>query len=235
MNWWLKLKQLMPGSSPDPAPQDPQSKLQELAEQLQHKKRESRRRLFVALTQRHQLAEQLDRLRARIDGWDEKARQALSWGEEQLAKDALVHKTECETEYKSQIAELETQLEGYKKQIAAERQLQKHLEAALRRKDTLLAQLRQAQTRYHLAEELSQDQQEAAYGEIAEFEQSLDALHNQVAELDELGDLMPQPPGSPTSQTEPEPGEPSISPTQQRTVQKLDRKLVPEPDAEEKH
>jgi phage shock protein A len=124
--------------------QDPTSEVRVVIAEAERELRQARVEAQSALAERRRLERQRDRLCAEAGTWEERARQALRAGDEELARQALGRKLELERQAAELAAAAEEQRRGGQQLLTALTEAEAQVRALRARQGTLEAEARAA-------------------------------------------------------------------------------------------
>ncbi|HAA56657.1 MAG TPA: hypothetical protein DCE42_17970 [Myxococcales bacterium] len=146
--------------------EDPRRELMLLEEDLAQEKQKARQATMDAIVEQKRLEKTLQKEQKQAEEWEDKARRALELSDEDLAKEALRHKTR----YDARVAELELEVVEQRAAIEAlkrsEQMLAEKARQALKERDLLLARMDQVEINQQAQASTNMDDQSP----LAEFE-----------------------------------------------------------------
>lgn len=166
--------------------EDPEKELAFLEEELEQKRKESRLRILEAIAEQKKLEKEEQALQDEIDNWQKRAEKAVTWGDDQLARDALTTKAEKEARLAELLEENRVQRRSIESLKQAEKELEKQLTLALQRRDSLSSRKRKAEVLDKVGNALSGKEEGSAFGEFNRIAKDIDAHEENVALSREL-------------------------------------------------
>ncbi len=143
------------------------------------------------LAERKQATRRLEQARADAEGWEEKARLALSRQREDLARGALQEKRAIDEEVTLVEAELAAADEHIEQLSAEVLQLQQKLDDARARQKALSLRTQTVQSRIKVKRQIQRDALDDAFLRFERFERRMDTLESQLESMDIGRDVSP--------------------------------------------
>ena len=164
--------------------EDPKKMIRLIIQEMEETLVEVRSSCARIIADKKEATRRLQRLRHEADEWENKAKLAVSKARDDLARAALVEKSEIEEELTAVDAEmdlLDSHLETMNDEIA---QLQVKLDDAKAKQKALLLRANTAQSRYKMKRQLRRDNLENAFNKFEAFERRMDELEGHVESMD---------------------------------------------------
>lgn len=136
------------------------------------------------LAERKQATRRLEQARADAEGWEEKARLAISRQREDLARGALQEKRAIDEEVILVEAELAAADEHIEQLSAEVLQLQQKLDDARARQKALSLRTQTVQSRIKVKRQIQRDALDDAFLRFERFERRMDTLESQLEAMD---------------------------------------------------
>ena len=143
------------------------------------------------LAERKQATRRLEQARADAEGWEEKARLALSRQREDLARGALQEKRAIDEEVTLVEAELAAADEHIEQLSTEVVQLQQKLDDARARQKALSLRTQTVQSRIKVKRQIQRDALDDAFLRFERFERRMDTLESQLEAMDIGRDVSP--------------------------------------------
>ena len=143
------------------------------------------------LAERKQATRRLEQARADAEGWEEKARLALSRQREDLARGALQEKRAIDEEVTLVEAELAAADEHIEQLSTEVLQLQQKLDDARARQKALSLRTQTVQSRIKVKRQIQRDALDDAFLRFERFERRMDTLESQLEAMDIGRDVSP--------------------------------------------
>lgn len=166
--------------------EDPEKMLTQMLLDMQQQMVEAKKQVAVAIADEKRLAKQLEQEKALSVEWEKKAMLAIKAGNDDLAKQALLRKTEHEklaVGYEQQWQAQKTAVDQLK---VALQQLNNKIEEAKRKKNLLIARAKRAEAQRTIAETMDGISNTSAFETMARMEEKIDKQEAEAAATYEL-------------------------------------------------
>jgi phage shock protein A len=160
----------------------PEKMLTQLLIDMNEQLIESKRAVAMAIADEKRLERETNAQKARSGEWERKAALAVKAGKDDLAKEALLRKQECDNDYREYAKQWEAQKEAVSRLKTSLLELQRKIEEAQRKKNLLIARAKRAE-----AEQKIQDTMSGMDGGRAAFD-TFDRMSQKVDEMEARAD-----------------------------------------------
>jgi phage shock protein A len=143
------------------------------------------------LADRKAAARRVEQLQSEANGWEEKAKLAISKGREDLARAALQEKREIEDELESVNAELAATDEHIEQLNDEITKLQSKLNDAKAKKKALVMRSKTVESRIKVKRQVNREALDDAFSRFEHFERRMDNLESQLEVMDMGKDVAP--------------------------------------------
>jgi phage shock protein A len=166
--------------------EDPEKMLNQMLLDMQQQLVEAKKQVAVAIADEKRLQKQLEQEKALSVEWEKKAMLAIKAGNDDLAKQALLRKTEHEklaVGYEQQWTAQKQAVDSLK---VALQQLNNKIEEAKRKKNLLIARAKRAEAQRTIAETMDGISNTSAFETMARMEEKIDKQEAEAAATYEL-------------------------------------------------
>lgn len=171
--------------------EDPEKMIRLIIQEMEDTLVEVRTSSARVLADRKAAARRVEQLHAEAEGWEKKARLAISKGREDLARAALQEKREIEDELSAVEAELDA-TDGHIEQLNDEiAKLQQKLSDAKAKKKALLMRSKTVESRIKVKRQVNREALDDAFSRFEHFERRMDNLESQLEVMDMGKDVAP--------------------------------------------
>ncbi len=160
--------------------EDPEREFALILEELNIQRQRCRQRLVDVMAEQKKLELEEAEIRGAIDDWEARARKAVEWGDDALAKEALGEKINRERVWSTHLEALQTFREEVEQIKDSEVSLDRQIQAAIRRRDALVSRLHQAQAKSHMGESYSGADANSPLATFTQIDRDIDALEESV-------------------------------------------------------
>ena len=168
----------------------PEKMLNQLIIDMQGQLLESKKSVAMAIADEKKLERELANQEAQAKDWEQKAILAVRAGKDDLAKEALLRKQECDnayTEYKKQWEDQKASVDRLKESL---KDLQSKIEEAQRKKNLLIARAKRAEAQQKIQATISSvSGNRSAFDAFDRMAQKVDQMEAQVDAVRELEDF----------------------------------------------
>jgi phage shock protein A len=168
----------------------PEKMLNQLIIEMNEQLIESKRAVAMAIADEKKLGREKDNQAAQAQEWERKAMLAVTAGEDELAKEALLRKQEYEraaAEYQKQWESQKASVDRLKESL---RELQNKIEEAQRKKNLLVARAKRAEAQQKIQSTISSvSGNRSAFDAFDRMAQKVDQMEAQADAAEELEDL----------------------------------------------
>jgi len=164
--------------------EDPQKMIRLIIQEMEDTLVEVRSSSARVLADRKAAARRLDQVRAEAEGWEGKARLAISKGREDLARAALQEKRAIEEEVAAVASELDATDEHIAQLNTEVAQLQQKLDEARAKQKALLLRGRTVESRIRVKRQMQRESLDDAFRRFQYFERRMDNLEGQLEAMD---------------------------------------------------
>jgi phage shock protein A len=172
--------------------EDPEKMLNQLIIEMNQQLIESKKSVALAIADEKKLERETQNQLAQSQEWEKKAMLAVSAGQDDLAKEALLRKQEYDNHYREYHKQWQGQKESVDRLKEALRDLQNKIEEAQRKKNLLIARAKRAEAQQKIQSTITSMSGNRtafeAFDRIAEKVDQLEAHNEAVKEMDSLSD-----------------------------------------------
>jgi phage shock protein A len=171
--------------------EDPEKMIRLIIQEMEDTLVEVRTSSARVLADRKAASRRLEQLREEADGWERKARLAISKGREDLARAALQEKREIEDELaavESELAATDEHIEHLNDEIG---KLQQKLSDAKAKKQALVMRSKTVESRIKVKRQNNREALDTAFARFEHFERRMDNLESQLEVMDMGRDVAP--------------------------------------------
>lgn len=158
--------------------ENPEKMLNQLILDMNQQMIESKKAVAMAIADEKKLERELIEQKRQADEWERKAIMAVKAGRDDLAKEALTRKQECETFYNQLRPQWESQKAAVEKLKETLRVLQNKIDEATRKKNILIARAKRAEAQEKIQKTLT-----SMSGNTSAFE-TFDRMAKKVDEIE---------------------------------------------------
>lgn len=171
--------------------EDPQKMIRLIIQEMEDTLVEVRSSSARVLADRKAAARRMEQVQAEAEGWEQKAKLAVSKGREDLARAALLEKRAIEEEVAVVEAEL-TALDEHIEQLGEEvAQLQQKLGDAKAKQKAMIMRSQTVESRIKVKRQMQRDALDNAFTRFEHFERRMDNLESQLESMDIGRDVPP--------------------------------------------
>ena len=171
--------------------EDPEKMIRLIIQEMEDTLVEVRTSSARVLADRKAAARRVEQLRGEVNGWEQKARLAISKGREDLARAALQEKRAIEDELSAVEAELAV-TDGHIEQLNEEiGKLQNKLNDARAKKKALMMRTKTVESRIKVKRQVNREALDDAFTKFEHFERRMDNLESQLEVMDLGKDVAP--------------------------------------------
>ena len=168
----------------------PEKMLNQLIIDMQGQLLESKRSVALAIADEKKLERELTTHEAQGKDWEQKAILAVRAGKDDMAKEALLRKQECENAYAEYKKQWELQKGSVEKLKDSLKELQNKIEEAQRKKNLLIARAKRAEAQQKIQTTISNvSGNRSAFDAFDRMAQKVDQMEAQVDAIKELEDF----------------------------------------------
>jgi phage shock protein A len=171
--------------------EDPEKMIRLIIQEMEDTLVEVRTSSARVLADRKAAARRVEQLRGEAEGWERKAKLAISKGREDLARAALQEKREIESELEvveSELAATDDHIEQLNDEIA---KLQQKLSDAKAKKQALMMRTKTVESRIKVKRQSNREALDDAFARFEHFERRMDNLESQLEVMDMGKDVAP--------------------------------------------
>ncbi len=171
--------------------EDPEKMIRLIIQEMEDTLVEVRSSSARVLADRKAASRRLEQVQAEAQGWEDKARLAITKGREDLARAALQEKHEVEDEVAAVEAELKAtddHIEQLNEEVA---QLQQKLTDAKAKQKALLMRGKTVESRIKVKRQMQREALDGAFQRFEHFERRMDNLESQLESMDIGRDVPP--------------------------------------------
>ncbi len=182
MSLWKRMKRLFRANA-NAAFQSMENPDQEMAlveQELKDQLKQSRLRMVEALAEQKTLEQEDARMQEELDRWEERAKQAVRSGNDNLARDALAEKAKCERAWSDHREEVQRQRRAVEELRKAEEVLGEQIASTLKRGQGLQHRMRQAEAKRMIGDAMSERDPLSPFGKMEQIERDVSALEERV-------------------------------------------------------
>jgi phage shock protein A len=171
--------------------EDPEKMIRLIIQEMEDTLVEVRSSSARVLADRKAASRRVEQLQAEADGWESKARLAISKGREDLARAALQEKREIEDELEAVSSELAATDEHISQLNEEIGKLQSKLNDAKAKKKALVMRSQTVESRIKVKRQVNREALDEAFGRFEHFERRMDNLESQLEVMDMGKDVAP--------------------------------------------
>ncbi len=171
--------------------EDPEKMIRLIIQEMEDTLVEVRSSSARVLADRKAAARRVEQLQSEANGWEEKAKLAISKGREDLARAALQEKREIEDELESVNAELAATDEHIEQLNDEITKLQSKLNDAKAKKKALVMRSKTVESRIKVKRQVNREALDDAFSRFEHFERRMDNLESQLEVMDMGKDVAP--------------------------------------------
>ena len=171
--------------------EDPEKMIRLIIQEMEDTLVEVRSSSARVLADRKAAARRVEQLQSEANGWEEKAKRAISKGREDLARAALQEKREIEDELESVNAELAATDEHIEQLNDEITKLQSKLNDAKAKKKALVMRSKTVESRIKVKRQVNREALDDAFSRFEHFERRMDNLESQLEVMDMGKDVAP--------------------------------------------
>ncbi|MBN7798127.1 phage shock protein PspA [Parahaliea mediterranea] len=171
--------------------EDPQKMIRLIIQEMEDTLVEVRSSSARVLADRKAAARRLEQVRAEAEGWEQKAKLAVSKGREDLARAALLEKRAIEEEVavvEAELVALDEHIEQLGEEVA---QLQQKLGDAKAKQKAMIMRSQTVESRIKVKRQMQRDALDNAFTRFEHFERRMDNLESQLESMDIGRDVPP--------------------------------------------
>lgn len=182
MSLWKRVKRLFRANANAALQslENPDKEMALVEDELKAQLKQSRLRMVEALAEQKALENQEAQIQSELDRWEERAKQAVRSGNDELAKEALAEKAKCERAWSEHRDEVQRQRQAIEEMRAAEEMLGQQIASALKRGQGLTHRMRQAEAKRAIGDAMSTRNPDSPFGKVEQIERDVAALEERV-------------------------------------------------------
>ncbi len=164
--------------------EDPQKMIRLIIQEMEETLVEVRSSSARVIADKKTATRALTRMQDEVDGWEEKAKLAISKGREDLARAALAEKQLADAEaaaISTDLGALDEQLDHLNEEVS---QLQQKLNDAKAKQKTLMLRHKTVNDRMKVKRQIHRDALDEAFVKFEKFERRMDDMEGQVESMD---------------------------------------------------
>ena len=171
--------------------EDPEKMIRLIIQEMEDTLVEVRSSSARVLADRKTAARRLEQVQEEADGWEEKAKLAISKGREDLARAALQEKHAIEDELATVAAELKATDDHIAQLNEEVSQLQQKLTDAKAKQKALMMRSKTVESRIKVKRQMHREALDGAFQRFEHFERRMDTLESQLESMDVGRDVPP--------------------------------------------
>lgn len=182
MSLWKRMKRLFRANANAALQtlENPDKEMSLVEQELKDQLKQSRLRMVEALAEQKALEQEDARMQEELDRWEERAKQAVRSGNDDLARDALAEKAKCERAWAEHREEVQRQRRAVEELRKAEEVLGEQIASALKRGQGLQHRMRHAEAKRIIGDAMSERDPLSPFGKMEQIERDVSALEERV-------------------------------------------------------